>query len=103
MIGSKWSFKIQTSKIENVPQYKARLVARGFTQRFVLDYNETSSWVVRCDSLRTVLAISAKKYFGMLQFDVKTKFLYAKLSQEMFISVSQGVMLNEEDLVCKLQ
>jgi hypothetical protein len=37
----KWVFKIKHGVDGEVERYKAKLVARGFTQTFRVDYNET--------------------------------------------------------------
>ena len=40
-IGGKWVYKIKTRSDGIVDRYKARLVARGFTQEYEIDYEKT--------------------------------------------------------------
>ena len=60
LVSCKWLFKIKEG-IEGVqkPMYKARLVARGFTQRACIDYNEVVLPVVRHTSIRVIFALTA--------------------------------------------
>nr|GEZ78195.1 retrotransposon protein, putative, Ty1-copia subclass [Tanacetum cinerariifolium] len=69
----KWLFKIKKG-VEGVQKhrYKARLVARGFTQRAGIDYNEEFSLVVQHTSIRVILALIACKDYELEQPDVKT-------------------------------
>ena len=56
-IGCKWVYKVKTNRDGSIERYKARLVARGFDQRFGSDYDETFCPVVRLESLRTLIAL----------------------------------------------
>lgn len=62
-VSCKWIFKLK----EGIPgvekaRFKARLVARGFTQREGIDYNEVFSPVVKHSSIRIVLALVAQRH-----------------------------------------
>ena len=56
-IGCKWVYKIKTRSDGTVDHYKARLVARGFTQKYEIDYEETFSPMDRLSSVRTLIAV----------------------------------------------
>ena len=60
-IGCKWVYKVKTNSDGSLEHYKARLVARGFDQRYGLDYDETFCPVVRLESLRTLIALSTQQ------------------------------------------
>ncbi|GJX85757.1 retrovirus-related pol polyprotein from transposon TNT 1-94 [Tanacetum coccineum] len=73
LVSCKWLFKIKEG-IEGVqkPRYKARVVARGFTQRAGIDYNEVFSPVVRHTSIRVyTLQLTALKIMtsSLMRFD----------------------------------
>lgn len=57
---NKWVFKIKRDNNGNVSKYKARLVAKSFTQKYLVDYNETFSPVVRYSTLRMFFALAAE-------------------------------------------
>jgi hypothetical protein len=73
-----------------VDRFKARLVARGFTQRKGIDYDEVYAPVVRADSCRVLFAKAAKENLEIMQFDVKTAFLYSKLQEDIWIELPDG-------------
>ena len=55
-IGCKWVFKIKKDSLCNIERYKARLIAKGFTQQEGIDYKEVFSLISKKDSLHIILA-----------------------------------------------
>jgi len=64
IVGSKWVYKRKTGVDGSVIRYKARLVARGFSQKFGCDYDETFSPVVRGESIRALLALATQEDYS---------------------------------------
>ncbi|GJS69264.1 retrotransposon protein, putative, ty1-copia subclass [Tanacetum coccineum] len=58
------------------PKYKARVVARGFTQRAGIDYNEVFLPVVRHTSIRVILSLTACEDYELEQLCLLKKSLY---------------------------
>lgn len=104
VIDSKWVFKIKQlqSPDGKHSRFKARLCARGYKQQKGIDYNEVFAPTTRYDSIRVLLAVAAQNHFEMMQFDIKTAFLYGELNEELYMSPPEGLNC-EKGLVCKLK
>ena len=85
VVGCKWVYKIKTCSDGTVDRYKARLVVRGFTQEYGVDYEETFAPVARLTSVRALLAVAASQHWSLCQMDVKNAFLNGDLSEEVYI------------------
>lgn len=102
IVDNRWVFRVKRNVDDNVERYKARLVARGFSQQHGIDYQETFSPVVKFTSIRSILGIAAAEKLNLKQFDVKTAFLYGDLSEDIYMCQPEGFS-DGTDNVCKLQ
>jgi Reverse transcriptase (RNA-dependent DNA polymerase) len=59
VVDSKWVFRIKKNAAGEIEKYKARLVARGFTQIYGVDYYETYAPVAKLATFRLITAITA--------------------------------------------
>jgi hypothetical protein len=71
VVDCKWVFRIKHGPDSEILQYKAWLVAKGFTQVEGIDYNETFTPVAKFTSICMLLALAAKHDLELHQMDVK--------------------------------
>jgi hypothetical protein len=104
MVSSKWIYKIKHAADGSVEKFKARFVARGFTQKEGIDYNETFASIARYTSIRVIIALASIFGWKLHQMDVKPTFLNGKIEQEVFVEQPDGFVLHNKDThVCKLR
>lgn len=103
-VGCRWVFKVKYDSEGNVERFKTRLVAKGYSQRAGVDYDETFSPVVRFTSIRALIAFGVQKNMMIHQMDVETAFLNGHLEEEIYLQQPEGYAKpGQEHLVCKLQ
>ncbi|KAM0990119.1 hypothetical protein ACFX2C_008681 [Malus domestica] len=103
LVGCKWIYKIKSNPDGSVARYKARFVAKGFSQEAGLDYHETFSPVVKPTTVRLLLSLAATKRWKLKQLDVKNVFLHGFLDEEVYMSQPQGFIDPAHlEFVCKL-
>nr|GEV82140.1 retrotransposon protein, putative, Ty1-copia subclass [Tanacetum cinerariifolium] len=87
-----------------VHTYKAHLVAKGCTQTYRIDYEETFSPVAEIRAIRILIAITAYNDYEIWQMDVKIAFLNGCLDKDIYIEQPKGyVDPKYPNRVCKLQ
>nr|GEY62648.1 retrotransposon protein, putative, Ty1-copia subclass [Tanacetum cinerariifolium] len=100
----KWIFKKKTDMDGNVHIYEARLVAKGFTQTYTVDYEETFSPVADIKAIRILIAIAAFYDYEIWQMVVKTAFLNGYLDEDIYMVQPEGFIDPKlPRKVCKLQ
>jgi hypothetical protein len=97
-VKSRWVF---TKKSNGT--FKARLVARGFSQMHGVDFTETYAPTAKHDSLRLLLALAAGKKWKISQLDVSTAFLNGELEEEIYLDLPEGFQTNDPKKVWRLK
>ena len=74
VVTSKWIYKIKHAADGSIEKYKARFVARGFSQKEEIDYDETLAPVAKYTSIRAIMELAAKLGWKLHQMDMNTNF-----------------------------
>ncbi|KAG8498762.1 hypothetical protein CXB51_005210 [Gossypium anomalum] len=101
----KWVFK-KKERGQGVeePRYKAKLVAKGYSQISGVDFTDVFSPVVKHSSIRALLGIVAMHDLELEQLDVKIVFLHGDLEENIYMQQQEGFTVSEkEDYVCLLK
>ena len=105
VVGAKWVYTIKTNQ-DGEETYKARYVAKGYSQIPDVDYQETFAPTARMSTVRMLLQRTVQDDMVIHQMDVKTAYLNAPIDCEIYIEQPEGFdtqSQNSEKLVCKLK
>jgi hypothetical protein len=83
VINCKWVFKLKKNVDDALDPYKDRLVAKGFKQRYGIDYADTSSLVVKPATIWLVLSVAVSRKLD------KAIYLWPEASSESLAFPSQ--------------
>ena len=82
IVNTKWVLKIKKNSAGEIDKYKARLVSRGFTQIYGVDYYKTYAPVTRLTSFRLMLALATRNGWAVDNFDFDQAYLNSKLDDD---------------------
>ena len=86
VVTSKWVFKVKLNSDGSLDKLKARLVARGFSQMYGVDYERTFAPTVRFDTLRLFFAIVALEDLECHSVDVNNAFTESFLKKVIYMA-----------------
>ena len=58
VVGCRWVYKIKTKADSSIESYKAHLIAKGFTQEYGINYEETFAHVARLTSVKSLIVMA---------------------------------------------
>jgi len=103
-IGCRWFFTIKHKADGTIERYKARLVPKGYTQTYGIDYSETFSPVAKIGTIGVLFSIATNKNWPLHQFDVKNVFLHGDFKEEVYMEAPSGFSEDfQRNEVCKLK
>jgi len=104
-IDGRWVFTVKYDECGEV-KHKARFVAKGFNQRYGIDYEETFAPTAQISSVRMLCQAAVDQNLDIYQMDVKSAYLNATIDKEIFVKTPKGFSEkddNGDDLVWKLK
>jgi len=84
-VDCKCVFTIKHKADGTIERYKAQLVAKGYTQSYGVDYQQTFALVVKLNIVRILLSLTANQDWSLLQFDVQNVLLNGEISEENYM------------------
>ena len=84
-IGLKWVFKVKKDSSGQLTKHKARLVVKGYAQRYGIDFTNMFAPVARMKTIRVLLALVAFFGWEVHHLDVKSAFLNGEISEEIYV------------------
>ena len=89
-VGCKWVFTIKYKPDETLERYKTRLVVKGYTQTYRIDYQEIFAPIAKMNKVRILLSLAVNFDWLLLQFDVKNTFLHGDFEEEIYMDIPQN-------------
>ncbi|CAI7815871.1 unnamed protein product [Closterium sp. NIES-54] len=89
IINGMWIFRVKRPP-GSPPAFKARYIARGFSQRQGVDFFQTFSPTPKMTTLRILLYIAAQRDYELHSLDFSTAFLQGSLHEEIWLRRPPG-------------
>ncbi len=71
----------------SLERYKARLVVKGYNQKYGVDYFETFFPVIKFDSFRTILALIATRKWDTVMLDFTQAYINAPIKENVWVQL----------------
>ena len=105
-VGSTWHFALKFGLDCDICHYKARFVAKGFSQVLAKDFYDTYSSRTRLSTIRILMCLAISNGYQLKQMDKKTAYLNAPIEDVVISKQPEGSEFLDENgktFVCKLK
>eukprot|EP00253_Pinus_taeda_P036141 PITA_36141 len=104
VVTSKWFYKIKHGADGSAEKFKARFVARGFSPKEGVDYDEIFAPISQYTTIHSIISLAASQGWSLHQIDVKTSLLHGLLKEEVYIEQPEGFEVQDrKSHVCRLK
>ncbi|RVW56769.1 Retrovirus-related Pol polyprotein from transposon RE1 [Vitis vinifera] len=86
-MGSKWIFTVKYKYDGSLDKYKVRLVTKGYSQTYCIDYHVTLALAAKMNTIDILLSLVGVKDWSLHQVDVKNVFLHRDLEEEVYMDI----------------
>ena len=102
-VDCRWVFTLKcTHNAGNKP--KAQLVAKGFTQTYGIDYQETFAPIAKMNTIWILISLAVHFDWPLRQYDIKNAFLHGDLKEEIYMNIPPGYRNDQNSgQVCRLK
>ncbi|KAF2354003.1 Reverse transcriptase RNA-dependent DNA polymerase [Trinorchestia longiramus] len=91
VIGGRWVYSVKSGPNDQ-EIFKARYVAKGYSQVADVDFTKTFSPTARLTSVKMLMDIAVPRSYIVHQMDVCTAYLHAKIDCNIFVEQPEGLI-----------
>ena len=104
-VGCKWVYTAKLKVDGCIDRYKARLVAKVYTQKYGVYYQETSAPVAKLNTVSILISVVVNKNWSLRKFEVNNAFFNGGLEEEVYMRIPPGVKYKyvHDCKVCKVE
>jgi Reverse transcriptase (RNA-dependent DNA polymerase) len=102
-VGCKWMYKLKYNSDGIIERYKTRLVDKGYTQIYDIDYEKIFAPITKINIIRFFFSIAVNQNYTIYQLDVRNAFQQGTLDEEIYMMLPPGHKKEgDTTVVCKL-
>ncbi|KAF0721313.1 hypothetical protein Ae201684_019178 [Aphanomyces euteiches] len=91
LVTNKWVFRVKLNSKGEIDKFKARLVARGFTQKYGVDFVDTYSPVIKQSTVRLLLFIALYLDIELIHGAIPAAYVKATMDRAIYMEIPHGI------------
>jgi len=103
IVGCRWVYILKYHLDGSEDRYKAKLVAKGYTQTYGVNFFETFSSIAHLNYIQILFSVAVNVEWLLFQLDIKNAFLYGDLKEKVHMGQPPWYVAQEENNVCRLR